>query len=527
MSKLIKCFLFAFCLGISAFCCLAVQGAPSDPAHKINWNIRRNFPDCDKSFWAYEDVAVLAANGFLKGDEKGLVNPDDQITRAEAAKILYEYKNGFPHAFIGLYADVESTDWYAACTEFADRLLPERYNESGNRIFSPNEYLSRADAVYAVLQIIDAADELFAAPLYVLDNFYDKSDIPLGLESHMAVGVERKIIQGYSDNTLRPNAYVTRAEFCSILCRCIKPQIYVEISDDKSVSISYKVTPDKDMRVVLERRGPNNIFDFAKWYLAPNPRKQVLTEIGENYLLVTADTDTFSPYIVKAINDINGDIPHNGDFTGGNHSYYNIGYGGSPTGRTADIEIYIDGLPVNGAFKGNASNIDIIFKNRIQANNTKKADGTGREVLEEKNVLHFDAVKWKSKIVVTALEDVDIRRYYGLQLGVYDLGDTVTYYEQKNVTYPLKQKTWSRTKNCRKFTLTGGLFNIEVALNWSNENAFFKNSTAFSAFSQRYGKIYFNVINADEKNILMAGDSFEINGYYRYYNPSESLSNRI
>lgn len=185
MSKLIKCFLFAFCLGISAFCCLAVQGAPSDPAHKINWNIRRNFPDCDKSFWAYEDVAVLAANGFLKGDEKGLVNPDDQITRAEAAKILYEYKNGFPHAFIGLYADVESTDWYAACTEFADRLLPERYNESGNRIFSPNEYLSRADAVYAVLQIIDAADELFAAPLYVLDNFYDKSDIPLGLESHM------------------------------------------------------------------------------------------------------------------------------------------------------------------------------------------------------------------------------------------------------------------------------------------------------------------------------------------------------
>ena len=70
--------------------------------------------------------------------------------------------------------------------------------------------------------------------------------------------------------------------------------------------------------------------------------------------------------------------------------------------------------------------------------------------------------------------------------------------------------------NCRKFAISGGILDVEVAQNWKDENAIFKNSENFSAFSQRYGKIYFNVIHTNEKNILTAGDSFEINGYYRY-----------
>lgn len=516
MSKFKKHVFLGICGCIAVLFGLVVQGAQPDTMRQIVWGLKKDFPDCDKNHWAYESVAVLAANGLLKGDETGLVHPDNHITRAEAAKILCEYKNTSAKAYDGVYADVKSTDWFSAYAESADTIFPERYNEAGNRIFSPHENLSRADTVYAVLQLIGAEDELFAAPLYVLDDFTDKQSVPPGMEAYMAVGIDRNLIHGYSDHTLRPNTSVTRAEFCTLLYRCIQPKIYVEVSDDKSVSVSCKIASDKDMRVVLKKRGPNDILDFAKWYLAPNPSRTVLTEIGEKYLVLNAETDTFSPYIVRAVNNINGDMPRSGDFTGGNHSYFNIGYGGSPTGRTADIEIYVDGVSVNGVYQGYATKVDIIFKNRIQANNTKKADGGGREVLEETNSLSFDGIKWKSRINVTALEDIDIRRYYGLQLGVYNLGDTVTYYDEKTVSYPLNQKTWSRTKNCRKFAISGGILDVEVAQNWQDENAIFKNSENFSAFSHRYGKIYFNVIHTNEKNILTAGDSFEINGYYRY-----------
>lgn len=516
MSKFRKHIFLGVCVCITVFFGLFVQGAQPETLRQMDWDLRKSFPDCDKTHWAYESVAVLAANGLLKGDEQGFVNPDSNITRAEAAKILCEYKNASRKAYAGVYADVKSTDWFSAYAESAATLFPERHNETGNRIFSPHENLSRADTVYAVLQLIGAEDELFAAPIYMLDDFSDQAAIPRGMEAYMALGVERSLIQGYGDNTLRPNDGVTRAEFCTLLCRCIQPKIYVEVAQDKSVSVSYKIASDKDMRVVLKKRGPNAIFDFAKWYLAPNPNRTVLTEIGEQYLVLSAETDTFSPYVVRATSNIDGDMPRSGDFTGGNHSYFNVGYGGSPTGRTADIEIYVDGVSVNGVYQGYATTVDIIVKNRIQANNTKKADGGGREVLEETNSLRFDGIKWKSRINVTALEDIDIRRYYGLQLGVYNLGDTVTYYDEKTVSYPLNQKTWSRTKNCRKFAISGGILCVEAAQNWQDENAIFKNSENFSAFSQRYGKIYFNVIHTNEKNILTAGDSFEINGYYRY-----------
>ena len=121
MSKFKKHVFLGICGCIAVLFGLVVQGAQPDTMRQIVWGLKKYFPDCDKNHWEYESVAVLAANGLLKGDETGLVHPDNHITRAEAAKILCEYKNTSAKAYDGVYADVKSTDWSKRLTAADER----------------------------------------------------------------------------------------------------------------------------------------------------------------------------------------------------------------------------------------------------------------------------------------------------------------------------------------------------------------------------------------------------------------------
>ena len=92
MSKFKKHVFLGICGCIAVLCGLVVQGAQPDTMRQIVWGLKKDFPDCDKNHWAYESVAVLAANGLLKGDETGLIHPDNHITRAEARRFFANIK---------------------------------------------------------------------------------------------------------------------------------------------------------------------------------------------------------------------------------------------------------------------------------------------------------------------------------------------------------------------------------------------------------------------------------------------------
>ena len=53
----------------------------------------------------------------------------------------------------------------------------------------------------------------------------------------------------------------------------------------------------------------------------------------------------------------------------------------------------------------------------IQAYNTKKSDGSGREVLQENHILYFNGKNWETTTELIALEDVVFERFYGFQYG--------------------------------------------------------------------------------------------------------------
>lgn len=123
------------------------------------------------------------------------------------------------------------------------------------------------------------------------------------------------------------------------------------------------------------------------------------------------------PYIVKAINNIDGDMPNSDDFTGGNHSYNNTGSTDyTPTARCDSLRYFVNGKETSAYF-GYANTIEARWVNYVQATNTKKVDGTGRAVIKEEHRALFDGEKWTITVDVEMLEDVHIETYYGFQMS--------------------------------------------------------------------------------------------------------------
>lgn len=158
----------------------------------------------------------------------------------------------------------------------------------------------------------------------------------------------------------------------------------------------------QDQRIAFKNYGGNSLFMISSY--TNKQGTQVLS------------TDmTPAPYIVNAVNNANGDRVNEG-FTGGNHQWNNQGSGSSATARQVSLNFIAD----NQTFSSGTVNCDkftIIEKNRVQANNTCLQAGGGREVLEEIITFTYDGEKLVVTNKITPLEEIIIKRYYGLQLS--------------------------------------------------------------------------------------------------------------
>jgi hypothetical protein len=129
-------------------------------------------------------------------------------------------------------------------------------------------------------------------------------------------------------------------------------------------------------------------------------------------------SDWLGPYIVRALNNADGDRINNGNaFTGGFHGYNgNIGTAsGGATARNLYFKTYTDDRELLDGQNRYANDIRLEFTNRVQGWNTKKADGTGREILEERYIVEFIEDIMYVQCEIEALEDIVIDTLYGLQ----------------------------------------------------------------------------------------------------------------
>lgn len=194
--------------------------------------------------------------------------------------------------------------------------------------------------------------------------------------------------------------------------------------ENEIVNIISHYNSTHDLRYQMLKKGPNNIFDYAGFFLVPvTSTGAVSNDIsGTSASWSWGGTDSHGPFIIKAVNNADGDnftsdgVTHTSYFTGGNHGYDNSGSvtDNSATGRTSIVRLFADGKEiVNGS--GYCNQVKVYWENLVQASNTTKIDGTGREVLREVHESIFDGYEWKEEIHLYPLEDIIINTWYGIQ----------------------------------------------------------------------------------------------------------------
>lgn len=295
----------------------------------------------------------------------------------------------------------------------------------------------------------------------------------------------------------------------------VKPPLYISF-ENELLNVITKYNDTKDLRVKMQKRGANNLFEFSGFYLINNLEQDTSPSPTSGAKLFEVGSDFFAPYQINAINNIDGDDLGGTDFTGGNHAY-DGGSTGSPTARTVDLQVFVDGRKVTN-FKGYASFVDIYWSNRIQASNTKKADGTGREVLQENIHLYYDGNKWHIDNTIEFLEKLKWQVHYGLQAQTLPWNSKIFYHNADNRKWnDASTSSNSISKDCNKVTLykDDNRLDIELELDGLGKKQFNTNQN-YGAFVSSGGKVYFNLVNSGT-TILDAGDTFSFRGAYKFY----------
>lgn len=292
------------------------------------------------------------------------------------------------------------------------------------------------------------------------------------------------------------------------------PPLYVNIANSVANIIS-KYDDQYDARMVLNKKGPNLIFDISYIYKISNISKNVSSDITAGTVFFTNTTDTFGPYVIAAVNNINGDNPSVSGFTGGNHGY-NGDATGSATGRTTNVVFFVDGRKVT-SYAGYASKVDIEWTNYVQAYNTKVVAGTGREVLKETYRLHYDGSDWSIHNTIELLEECSISVYYGAQLSVPAwAGYTLFQSAVNNTRYAGNITCDAGDKKCDIITHnTGADFaEIELDLGHGLGSGTYLTGTK-NAFRTDYNKSYFYLV--DSSATFASGSVLTWRCKYRFY----------
>ena len=169
----------------------------------------KKFTDVKDSHWAYEAVKYLANNFVISGYLDGTFKPENNITRAEFAKIIISATNKFDSEATSSFKDVDSENWHYAYVSTAYSLGYITGYPDGS--FRPDANITRADICTIVNRVLKST------PSENTEKFKDDDSIPSYAKDAVYALSSMGIINGYSDKTFAPKTYATRAQTAKII----------------------------------------------------------------------------------------------------------------------------------------------------------------------------------------------------------------------------------------------------------------------------------------------------------------------
>lgn len=173
-----------------------------------------SFADLDSVPWAYEAITALANKGVLNGVGGGMFAPDDNVTRAQFSKMVYEC---FEIEAQGNaeFSDVSADSWYYKyVTQLANAGI---INGVGNGKFDPDGLITRQDMTVMLVRIIKTMK--YAIPKTEQNGvFADDADIADYAKSSMYELFAYGILTG-TDGKAMPEDNATRAQAAALIYR--------------------------------------------------------------------------------------------------------------------------------------------------------------------------------------------------------------------------------------------------------------------------------------------------------------------
>ena len=214
---------------------------------------------------------------------------------------------------------------------------------------------------------------------------------------------------GDVDYIIDPNLYSFRRSSNSVV-NDLGEDIVVKI-DGRTVAIKHKLSDDKNLIVVYDKLKVNEFHEVSRFIEQSNTASD--SDFSGTTQL-TNGTDWVSPYGLRAVNNpVSGST---GSITvGGAHGV--DGGSGFPTGRFGGfVSIKLDGASINdGVHRGKS--LELVVDHYVSASNViVRATGAKRDSLKERRTYAITSGAHKVQVDLTALEDVHLTRYAGLQL---------------------------------------------------------------------------------------------------------------
>ena len=164
--------------------------------------------------WAYTDIKRVYNRGWMVGESATIFAPDQELTRAMLAVILYAMAGEPEVTAANPFSDVPAGDWYT------DAIIWAAANGivvgCGDGTFRPEMTVTRAQAAVMLCGYAAFAGRDVTARAD-LSAFGDAADIPAWAQAEMQWANAEKLILGRDGKLLAPNAAATRAEMASIL----------------------------------------------------------------------------------------------------------------------------------------------------------------------------------------------------------------------------------------------------------------------------------------------------------------------
>ena len=203
MKKMIS-FLLSLCLLVS------LAAVPVSAANETE----TRFTDVPADAWYAKAVEYVQDAGLFSGNGDGLFDPDGIMNRAMMVQVLANatenYRSGVYSADIMPYSDVDDRAWYGHAIHWATDY--QIASGKGNKTFAPLTPITREEAACMLFRYAQRTQNDTSHNGTALKNSSDGKLVSSWAVNAMDWSVEKGILKGYPDGTLRPKRTITRAE---------------------------------------------------------------------------------------------------------------------------------------------------------------------------------------------------------------------------------------------------------------------------------------------------------------------------